>query len=77
MVKVLVLYYSMYGHIETMAKAVAERRLDWQGRQRVHVHSHPARRTGNYDHFVSHHLAASRHDHRGSSLFLSGDHEHE
>jgi NAD(P)H dehydrogenase (quinone) len=24
MTKVLVLYYSMYGHIETMAKAVAE-----------------------------------------------------
>ena len=24
MAKVLVLYYSMYGHVETMAKAVAE-----------------------------------------------------
>ncbi|MGZ4980479.1 MAG: flavodoxin domain-containing protein, partial [Methylobacter sp.] len=24
MAKILVLYYSMYGHIETMAKAVAE-----------------------------------------------------
>ena len=24
MTKILVLYYSMYGHIETMAKAVAE-----------------------------------------------------
>ena len=152
MAKVLVLYYSMYGHIETMAKAVAEgarsvegaevaikrvpellpedvarkagvkldqeapiatvdelpnydaiifgtptrfgnmcaqmrtfpdrtvvgeRQLDWQGGQRVHVLGHAARRTGNHDHLVSHNLVASRYDHRGSSLFMPGDHEHE
>ena len=154
MTKVLVLYYSMYGHIETMAKAVAEgarsvegaevtikrvpdlmpeevarkagakldqaaplamvdelpnydsiifgkkdtfrqyvradaqfsrpdrplvaeRQPDWQGGQRVHVHGHAARRTGDHDHLVSHHLVASRHDHRRSSLLLPGDHEHE
>ena len=154
MAKVLILYYSMYGHIETMANAVAEgarsvagtevtikrvpelmseeaarkagAKLDqvapiatvdelpgydaiifgtptrfgnmcaqmrnfldqtgglWlkgnsdrQGGQCVHVHSHAAWRAGNHDHLVSFHVAAPRHDPRGGSLFLPGDHEHE
>ena len=153
MAKILVLYYSMYGHIETMAKAVAEgarsvegtevtikrvpelmpedvarragakldqaapiasidelpgydaiisaanpfrqhvradaqfsgpdrqlvgqRQSDWQGGQCFHLDRHPARRTGNYDHFFSFDASASGHDHRGRSLFLSGTHEHE
>ncbi len=29
MAKILVLYYSMYGHIETMAHAVADGRTGW------------------------------------------------
>ena len=152
MAKILVLYYSMYGHIETMAQrwrkvraasralkssssacptdagrrgrkagakldqaapiatveelpdttpsssarrpasatcarrcatsrpdrqAVGERRPGRQGRQRLHLHVHAARRTGNHDHLVSHHPAASRHDRRRRPLFLPGDPEDE
>lgn len=29
MIKILVLYYSMYGHVETMASAVAEGAAIW------------------------------------------------
>jgi NAD(P)H dehydrogenase (quinone) len=38
MTKVLVLYYSMYGHIETMAKAVAEGARSVQGTEAAVQH---------------------------------------
>lgn len=48
MTKVLVLYYSMYGHIETMAKAVAE------GADGSH---HPSEKELTIDRFQGKHVA--------------------
>lgn len=45
MAKVLVLYYSMYGHIETMARAVAEVQAKWMAQKlSLSVYRKPCRR---------------------------------